>query len=377
MARKFDPSTNKIVQEEGFEETRLVANTCDASGNSWASHENLLARRDLQPRRYIPPFIVHLASRIVWSGAGRVIPNYDYSSYGYALSEKAPHIWEEVGPDTTVNRPIFNTRDEPLADPENFRRLHIIAGESVMSPFANALRLASGSILLRACEVGVDFSDLELENPVHALKEISSDPTLKRKVRLADGREFSGLDLQMAVAERAIEAAEQEDYLTPQERDWANRWQILLNDLERDPLLCLDRVDWILKRLAVEREVAAMNGSNKKPGSVAFQKAVQFHRISPNGKNEGVGMLMVRKGRYQESPDVSLIENDLPLPHTRAKLRGDIVRKLRELRFLIRGVDWTQVYFNDTRNNWHRITLDYPLQSEDDALLESLEGLAA
>jgi len=298
----------------------LVANTTDPRANSWGSHENYLAPRALKEPDYIAALVVHHLSRIVWSGTGTITETAD--GFRFDLSEKANHLWELSGMQTTRSRPLVNLRDKPYADKRLFRRIHNVAGESLMNPHANALRLATGSIVLRGCELGVSFDDLMPDNPLRAIRQISADPTLQRKVELKDGRHMSGLDLQQAIAERSIKAAVAAQYLTPQEMEWAENWQGLLGDLKGDPDTAKQRVDWIFKQRLVERELAAKKDSDEPPLMVAWSKAIDFHRLLPE---EGAGMRLLRKGFFVDSPSQQVLENDLPLPATRARLRGELI----------------------------------------------------
>jgi len=298
----------------------LVANTADPFGNSWGSHENYLARRALEPEDYIAALAVHHVSRIVWSGTGTITETTD--GFRFDLSEKAKNLWEISGMQTTRARPLVNLRDKPYANARLFRRIHNVAGESLMSPHANALRLATGSIVLRACELGVRFNDLMPDNPLQAIRQISVDPTLQRKVLLENGSYMSGLDLQQAIAERSIQAASAAQYMTAQEQEWARKWQNLLDDLKADPDTAMKRIDWIFKQRLIERELTAKKDSDEPPLMVAWSKAIDFHRLLPD---EGTGMRLLRKGFFADSPSQQVLENDLPLPSTRARLRGELI----------------------------------------------------
>jgi Pup amidohydrolase len=318
--RKYEPTLKHV---------NLIANTTDGvGGSSWASHENYLARRELKPDDYILPLAVHHLSRIVWSGSGFPYALRSGPGFRFFLSEKAEYIWDIANTSTTTARPLVNLRDVSYADDSEFRRIHIVSGESIFSPFANALRLASGSIVLRACELGVDFSDLMPENPVRAIREISHDPDLAAEVRLENGKKFRGLDLQRAIAERAITAATEADYITEQEVEWGKNWIQVCDDLDKDPDSCADRVDWVVKRKLIDRELEAKRGSAKSDADLAWAKSVDYHRLLPA---EGMGMKLVRKGYFRGSPSEEVLEQGLPLPPTRASVRGEGLRRLNEI----------------------------------------------
>jgi len=313
----------------------LVANTCSLNGNSWSSHGNELASRGLKPKDYIDAKAAHHLSRIVWSGVGKPAARRD-GKYKFVVSEKAEHIWDVANNQDTRDRPLVHLRDEPHADPQKYRRVHDVSGESNVSPFAIALRHASGSIVLRACELGVDFSDLLPENPVAAMREISSDPTLKRTVRLSDGRQVNGVQLQQDIAERSIKAATDADYLTDQEKLWSEKWVKVLDDLSIDPQSCIRRVDWVLKQNLIDRELNAKQDNGQSDVMVAWAKAVDYHRVLPQ---EGKGLQFLRKGFFDDSPSPEVLDTGLPLPDTRAKVRVEIVRQFKQAGHKIH-VDW-------------------------------------
>ncbi len=345
----------------------LVANTIDRYNNSWGSHENTLTRRELEPSDYTIPLAIHHLSRIVWSGAGHVLGTKEGPAF--CLSEKAEHIWEVEGSGTTRSRPLVNTRDEPLADPKRFRRIHNVAGESVFSPFVNALRLASGSIILRACEYGVSFDDLLPQSPIEAVREISYDPTLRTKVQLEDMRFFSGVDLQKALAERAIQAAADQDYLTSQERYWAEEWIQLLDDLTVDPSGLDTKLDWVVKQRLVERALA-----KRDPGSDPFEAmqaaSFRYHWLLPQ---EGVGMKLVRKGHFEGSPSAETLENDMPLPQTRALLRAKAIAVFRRANRTFTA-DWMHLNLTDAING--ALILKDPYIIEDERVDKVLERIS-
>ncbi len=325
-------AADKLQQAGGeqLHEVGLFANTCSPDGATWGNHENILTSRELLPEDYVGPLALLRSTRIVWSGAGHVpAPESEENpgrKFQFHLSEKASHIQEVSNLCSTHNRSLVNTRDEAEADARYFRRIHDISGETVMSAHVNALRLASTSIVLRACELGASFDDLALDDPVRAMKQISKDPSLHRKVRLKNGNLYTGIDMQKALAERSINVARAADYLTPQESEWGEKWLKLLDDLQTDPALCARRVDWVMKHKLVERRL-----DRPHPGqsdvAVASAEAITYHRLLPH---EGPGIQLLRRCAFEDSPSGNVLEDGLQLPETRAKLRGKAIRLLLE-----------------------------------------------
>ena len=178
------------LDEEGIKgQVFLYKNNTDSAGNSYGCHENYLTDRTDDLGNYSEVLIPFLVSRQIYSGAGKIISTPKGPLF--CLSQRAEHIWEGLSSATTRSRPIINTRDEPHADAERYRRLHVIVGDSNMNETANFLKLGTTAILLQMLEdPSVIVRDLTLENPIRAIREISQDITCRRKVRLANGREL-------------------------------------------------------------------------------------------------------------------------------------------------------------------------------------------
>src|SRR4051812_45917884 len=190
------------LAEEGIGgDIYLFKNNTDSAGNSYGCHENFLIARGGEFARIADGLIPFLVTRQLIAGAGKVLQSPRGATY--CLSQRADHIWEGVSSATTRSRPIINTRDEPHADAEKYRRLHVIVGDSNMSETTTMLKIGSADLVLRMIEAGVVMRDLTLENPIRAIREISHDMTGRRVVKLANGRELSGLQIQREYYERA------------------------------------------------------------------------------------------------------------------------------------------------------------------------------
>ena len=183
------------LHDEGIAgEIYLFKNNTDSAGNSYGCHENYLVGRAGEFSRLADVLIPFLVTRQIVVGAGKITQTPRGASY--SVSQRAEHIWEGVSSATTRSRPIINTRDEPHADAEKYRRLHVIVGDSNMSETTTLLKVASCDLVLRMIEEGVVMRDLTMENPIRAIREISHDVTGRRKVRLANGREAWALEIQ-------------------------------------------------------------------------------------------------------------------------------------------------------------------------------------
>ena len=195
------------------------------------------------------PFLV---TRQIICGAGKVTQTPRGASY--SVSQRAEHIWEGVSSATTRSRPIINTRDEPHADAERFRRLHVIVGDSNMSETTTMLKVASCDLVLRMIEEGVVMRDLTMENPIRAIREISHDMTGRRKVRLANGREASVLDIQGEYLSRVRDFVDRRELHTPVIEQSLDLWERGLKAVESGDLSLVEReIDWVIKWKLIDR----------------------------------------------------------------------------------------------------------------------------
>src|SRR5438034_2924447 len=192
----------KRLHDEGIAgEIYLFKNNTDSAGNSYGCHENYLVSRHGEFGRLADVLIPFLVTRQLICGAGKVLQTPRGAVF--CLSQRAEHIWEGVSSATTRSRPIINTRDEPHADAERYRRLHVIVGDSNMKEVTTLLKVGSADLVLRMMEQGISFKDLTLENPIRAIREISHDLTGARLVKLANGRMASAGEIQREYYEKA------------------------------------------------------------------------------------------------------------------------------------------------------------------------------
>ena len=183
------------LEHEGLPGTiHLFKNNTDSAGNSYGCHENYLVRRQGDFSRLSDVLVPFLITRQILTGAGKVLTTPRGAVY--CLSQRADHIWEAVSSATTRSRPIINTRDEPHADAEHYRRLHVIVGDSSMSETTTMLKVGTTDLLLRMIEAGVPMREMALENPIRAIREISHDLTGMHPVTMANGRTVTAIDLQ-------------------------------------------------------------------------------------------------------------------------------------------------------------------------------------
>jgi len=330
------------LREEGIRgDIYLFKNNTDSAGNSYGCHENYLTSRRDDFGRYTDVLIPFFVSRQVYAGAGKVLqlPRGPV----FCISQRAEHIWEGVSSATTRSRPIINTRDEPHADAERFRRLHVIVGDSNMSEYATFLKVGATSILLRMLEdPGVVLRDMTLDNPIRAIREISHDTSCRRRVRLANGREVSAVDIQAEYLARAQKYADTRGINAMEERALA-MWEHCLTGLEKDPFSLDRECDWVVKHRLMEAYRARYDLPLGHPRVALLD--LQYHDVS---QARGLFYLAQRRGLVERTCTDEAIEAavDEPPQTTRARLRGEFIRRAKERRRDY-TVDWVHLKLND------------------------------
>lgn len=355
------------LEEEGIRgEIFVFKNNTDSAGNSYGCHENYLVSRHKDFHRTVDVLIPFLVTRQIFLGAGKLTQTPRGTTY--SISQRADHIWEGVSSATTRSRPIINTRDEPHADAERYRRLHVIAGDSNMSEYATFVKVGTMVALLQMIEKDVVFRDLGLENPIRAIREIAHDPTCRRKIRLMNGRELSALDIQWEYLDRAMRFARSPGFPV-QVKAAVDRWESLLTGLEKDPMTLDREVDWVAKYRLLER-YQHRRGLQLSDPRLAMMD-LSYHDVN---RERGLFYLMQDKGMMDRVVGDENIANAVRRPPqtTRAKLRGEFIKaaKAKKRDFT---VDWVHLKLNDQAQR--TVMCKDPFRSVDervDKLIESL-----
>jgi proteasome accessory factor A len=335
-------SAEQRLREEGIRGViYLFKNNTDSAGNSYGCHENYLTSRRDDFGHYAEVLIPFFVSRQIYAGAGKVLQTARGAMY--CIAQRAEHIWEGVSSATTRSRPIINTRDEPHADAERYRRLHVIVGDSNMSEYTTFLKVGATSILLRMLEdPSFMLRDMTLENPIRAIREISHDLTCKRTVRLANGREASALDIQGEYLERAKRYAETKG-LSPLEMRALQMWEHCLTELGRDPYRLDRECDWVIKHKLIE----AYCGRNDLPLNHPRVSLIdlQYHDVN---RKRGLFYKLQDRGMVERVTTDDAIDDAVETPPqtTRARLRGEFIRRAKE-RKRDYTVDWVHLKLND------------------------------
>lgn len=357
------------LAEEGINgDIYLFKNNTDSAGNSYGCHENYLVERRDDFGKLTDTFIPFLISRQILVGAGKVVQTPRGSSY--AISQRADHIWEGVSSATTRSRPIINTRDEPHADADLFRRLHVIVGDSNMSETTNLLKMASAHVVLQMIESGIVMRDLTLMNPIRAIREISHDTTGSRKVKLANGRELSAIDIQSEYYEKAIDFVDRRGLTDPAILTAMELWGRTLKAVQTQDLSLIDReIDWAIKLKMIDGYMSKNNLTLADPRIAQLDLA--YHDIN---RKRGLYFLLERRGavaRILDDPDIDLAEVKAPQT-TRAKLRGDFIVRAQERKRDF-TVDWVHLKLND--HGQRTVLLKDPFQHTDERVERLIASL--
>jgi len=356
------------LRDEGIRgDVYLFKNNTDSAGNSYGCHENYLTDRNDEFNRYAEVLIPFLVSRQIYAGAGKVLMTARGAIF--CLSQRAEHIWEGVSSATTRSRPIINTRDEPHADAERFRRLHVIVGDSNMSEYATFLKVGATSLLLAMLEdPSTVLRDLTMENPIRAIREISHDITGQRRVRLANGREMTALEIQSEYLERALRFRDRRG-VTPDEDRALDMWEHCLKGLESDPLSLWRECDWVAKYRLVEAMRKRHDIPMTHPKIAMID--LSYHDVD---RSRGLYYRLQRREQVDRTTTDAAIANAMTQPPqtTRARLRGAFVSRAKERRRDF-TVDWVHLKLNDQAQR--TVLLKDPFKSHDDRVERLIASL--
>jgi len=344
----------------------LYKNNTDGKGNSYGFHENYLMARSVPFERIVDGLSPFLVSRQIFCGAGKVGAENQTEPCAYQLSQRADFFETWIGLDTMAKRPIINTRDEPHADEEKYRRLHVIVGDSNMSEFATYLKVGTTAIVLSLVEDGVIRKDMALEDPVRAIKEISHDITCKRKVRLKRGVELSAIEIQREYLDLALEYYQTRE-AAPQTLDILEKWGAILDRLSEEPRSLSRELDWVIKLDLIH------NYMQRKKVGFEDQRIsmldLQYHDIR---RDKGVYYALERQGLVERmvTDDEVLAAMEIPPADTRAYFRGTCLRKYGDG---VYGASWSSLLFDSGELVVKKIPMTEPTRGTRKLTQEILE----
>ncbi|MBV9490438.1 MAG: proteasome accessory factor PafA2 family protein [Verrucomicrobia bacterium] len=344
---------NKKIAPE--REVRLYKNNTDFIGHSYGCHDNYLMSRAVPWDRLVFEVLPFLITRQIYAGAGKlgVEGEGTVGQRGvYQVSQRADFFSLLLSMDTMNRRPIVNARDEPHADPGRYRRFHVIVGDSNMSEFAIALKIGITALVLELIEKR-QAPQLEIAHPIEATKTMSRDQSRSWLVELKDGRKMAAIDVQRLYLEKALRYCDRTD----REVEWLlSEWEKVLNDLEVDPMRCVDRIDWVAKWYLL----SALQEAEKLAWTDPWLQAIdlEYHNIA---WQQGLHYELVRQDRMRRVVTEGEIKAAIfnPPESTRAFFRGRAVARFNAY---IEAIHWDEVVFAQGGQQ-HRVSFSIP--SED------------
>jgi proteasome accessory factor A len=346
------------LHEEGIAgQIYLFKNNTDSAGNSYGSHENYLVARFGEFQKLADTLIPFLVTRQIYAGAGKVLQTPRGAVF--SISQRAEHIWEGLSSATTRSRPIINSRDEPHADAERYRRLHVIVGDSNMSEYATWLKVATSDLVLRMIESGAVMRDFTLDNPIRAIREISHDMSCRRRVKLAAGRELSALEIQREYFERVSQFVDHSGS-DPETDHVLSEWGRVLDVLGDDPLKLSRECDWVAKFHLIDDYRSRRDLPLSHPRIAMLD--LQYHDVNTG---RGLYYVLQRRGRTDRivTDDEIATAQHTPPQTTRARLRGEFIRQAKRRRRDF-TVDWVHLKLNDQAQR--TVLCKDPFRSEDE-----------
>jgi len=352
----------------------VYKNNSDGKGNSYGTHENYLMDRAVPFARIAHLITPHFVTRQVFTGAGKVGTETAGAAgrdIAFQISQRAEFFEEEVGLETTLKRPIVNTRDEPHADPQRYRRLHVIVGDANLAETATFLKVGTTALVLALIEddafAGVD---LNLANPVKAIRQVSFDPGLQATVELADGRDVTAVELQWELYEVAAKYAEDRGLEVLGDEAVGRRvlaeWESVLHGLETDPMNLVAKVDWAAKLQLVEgyRDRHGLDWDDHKLAAVDLQ----YHDLRP----ERSLFARLDTERLVTDDEVERAVTEPPR-RTRAYFRGECLRRWAPA---VASANWDSLVFDLGADPLRRVPMMDPLRGTADHVEELLAGVS-
>ena len=356
---KQDQAGDRIVEElavsaeirlnaEGIKgQIHLFKNNMDAAGNSYGCHENFSVSRKMNFEEVTESIIPFLITRQIFCGAGKWMSSSKGANF--QISQRAEHMWESVSSATTRSRPIINTRDEPHADPEEYRRLHIIVGDSNMSETTTVLKVAITELVLRAAELGLLKDRFTVENTIKTIREISSDLKFKNTFRLATGREITALQMQNEIYKIITSMPGLDEILEKPFYKYAlDLWRRSLDAIESEDYSLVDmEIDWMIKRKFMNsyKEKHQLNDMDSR----LILLDLTYHNIR---KDRGLFYILEKSGMAKTLVTNNDINKAMEYPPetTRAALRGKFIKVAQEKKRDF-TVDWVNLKINDQQQS--------------------------
>jgi Pup amidohydrolase len=353
---------HNLVRLRGREQFLLYKNNSDGKGNSYGYHENYMLSRMVPFERIVKALAPFLVTRLIYAGAGKVGAENQTSPIDYQISQRADFFECLVDLNTMVKRPIVNSRDEPHAEYGKYRRLHVIVGDANMAELSTYLKVGTLAIVLDLIEAGAELPEIELDDPVLGIKQVSRDLTMNETLKLAGGRSTTALEIQRAYLKAAMNfyACHELNQVT---KDVLVRWEEVLDKLERDPRTLVHELDWVAKRHLMESYMERRGCGWNDPRIRLMD--LQYHDVRPD---KGLYYTLERSHLIERVvQDIEVTKAEfVPPPGTRAYFRGRCIGKFSKS---IYGASWTSVLFDFGNTTIKKVPLMDPLRGT-----ESLTG---
>jgi proteasome accessory factor A len=360
----------KRLNNEGIlGQIHLFKNNIDAAGNSYGCHENFSVQRKQNFQQIVESMIPFLITRQIFCGAGKWMTSS--KSGVFNLSQRSEHMWESISSATTRSRPIVNTRDEPHADPEEYRRLHIIVGDSNMSECTTILKVATTELVLRAAESGLINDQYSIENPIRTIREISTDLSFKKRFRLTSGREVTALQIQQEIYELVTKIPDFEQVMSQPLYKYAfDLWGRVLASIESNNFEDVKfEIDWIIKRDFFQEYMNkhSLLGNDSRMTLID----ISYHNVR---KDRGLFYILERSGLAKSLINESDVVDSMSSPPqtTRAALRGKFIKIAQEKKRDY-TVDWLNLKINDQHQR--SVICKDPFKAVDERVDELIENL--
>lgn len=320
----------------------VFKNNTDSSGNSYGCHENYLINRKLDYLQHLDGLLPFLVTRQLFCGAGKLLKTS--SGVVYVMSQRADHMWDAVSSATTRSRPMINTRDEPHANSDKYRRLHVISGDSNMSETAMLLKVATMDLVLAVMEAGAIPANLRVDNPMKAIRDVARDLSGRAQVQLQDGRTLSAVETQRIYFELVCSNIERFGWKLSELHNQAlTLWGQIISAFENGDLSDFDSVlDW---RIKLQLLTAFQNEQGLALDSAKLaQVELMYHELSAD---RGIYNLLLSQDRINRVVSNTEIESATKLPPqtTRAKLRGEFLSAAKKTKTSI-ATDWMHLKVN-------------------------------
>lgn len=340
--------TSALANHGACPPLKIYKNNVDGKGASYGSHENYLYPRSTEFADIADGLIPFFVTRIIMIGAGRVGLGQHGETPGFQISQRADYIEQEISLETTLNRGLINTRDEPHTNPETHGRLHVITGDANMSQTSTLLKLGTTALVLDAIDAGVRFDDLRPKDPVSEISAVSHDLSLTHKITLANGSSATAIEIQKEYLRRVTEAVVS---LTEREQKVLALWEEVLDLLADDPLSTAHLLDWTAK-------YALIKGFLDRGVAVSDPKIalidLQYTDVDPS---KSLYHALVRKGRMRTLVTDEEINMAIAMPPTqsRAWTRGRMIERFADE---LVAANWQELHFADPNSPGGEIFVD-------------------